>query len=161
MIVVSNTSPVTNLAAIGQLDMLRQLYTTVLIPQAVYGELTFGGGSQPGGQEVPTLPWIEARHVADRVLVTALQIELDPGEAEAIALAVEMKADLLLLDERRGRMVASRLGLRFVGLLGVLNEAKQQGYLSAVKPLLEDLVSKAGFWVSPRLYARVLQAAGE
>ena len=161
MIVVSNTSPITNLAAIGQLDMLRQLYAKILIPQAVYGELTFGDGNQPGGQEVQTLAWIETRHVADRVLVTALQLELDPGEAEAIALAVEVKAELLLLDERRGRMVASRLGLHVVGLLGVLSEAKQQGYLSAVKPILEDLVTTAGFWVSPRLYARVLQAAGE
>lgn len=57
--------------------------------------------------------------------MTALQMELDPGEAEAIALAVELKAHLLLLDERRGRVVASRLGLHFVGLLGVLSEAKQ------------------------------------
>jgi uncharacterized protein len=161
VIVVSNTSPITNLAAIGQLDMLRQLYAKILIPQAVYGELTFGDGSQPGGQEVQTLAWIETRQVADRVLVTALHLELDPGEAEAIALAVEVKADLLLLDERRGRMVASRLGLHVVGLLGVLSEAKQQGCLSAVKPILEDLVTTAGFWVSPRLYARVLQAAGE
>lgn len=161
MIVASNTSPVTNLAAVGQLDLLRQLYTQVLIPQAVYKELTFGGGIQPGGQEAQTLPWIETRHVVDRVLVTALQTELDPGEAEAIALAIEVKADLLLLDERRGRLTASRLGLRVVGLLGVLSEAKQQGHLSAVKPILEALVTKAGFWVSPRLYARVLQAAGE
>ena len=161
MIVVSNTSPITNLAVIGQLDMLRQLYATVLIPQAVYGEWTFNGSRQPGGREAQTLPWIEIKHVTDRMLVTALQLELDLGEAEAIALAVEVKADLLLLDERRGRLVASRLGLRFVGLLGVLTEAKQQGYISAVKPIPEDLVTKASFWVSPRLYARVLQAAGE
>ena len=161
MIVVSNTSPITNLAAIGQLEMLQKLYAKVLIPQAVYGELTFGGVIQPGEREAQILPWIETKQVTDRVLVTALQMELDPGEAEAIALAVEVKADLLLLDERRGRLVASRLGLRFVGLLGVLTEAKQQGYISAVKPLLEDLVTKAGFWVSPRLYARVLQATGE
>ena len=110
MIVVSNTSPITNLAAIGQLDMLQQLYAKVLIPQAVYGELTFGGVIQPGGREAQTLPWIETKQVTDRVLVTALQMELDPGEAEAIALAVEVKADLLLLDERRGRVVASPAG---------------------------------------------------
>ncbi len=161
MIVVSNTSPITNLAAVGQVEVLRQLYEKVLVPQAVYEELTFGGARQPGGMEAQTLQWIETRHVADRVLVAALQMELDPGEAEAVALAVELKADLLLLDERRGRVVASRLGLRFVGLLGVLIEAKQKGCIPAVKPVLEDLVVKAGFWVSQRLYARVLQAAGE
>jgi len=161
VIVVSNTSPVTNLAAVGQLEVLQQLYEKVLIPQAVHGELTFGGAAQPGGTEVQTLEWIETRQVTDRALVAALRMELDAGEAEAIALAVELKANLLLLDERRGRVVASRLGLRFIGLLGVLIEAKQKGCIPAVKPVLDDLVVKAGFWVSQRLYARVLQAAGE
>ena len=161
MIVLSNTSPITNLAAVGQLDLLRQLYEKVLIPQAVYRELTDGDGRQPGAIEVQTLGWIETRAVADRVLVTALQTELDEGEAEAIALAKELAADLLLLDERRGRAVASRLDLQFVGLLGVLIEAKQKGCLPAVKPVLDDLVAKAGFWVSQQLYARVLQTAGE
>jgi hypothetical protein len=161
VIVISNTSPITNLAAVGQLAILQQLYETVLIPDAVYAELTTGDSAQPGGTEVQTLPWIETKTVTNQTLVTALQMELDPGEAAAIALAVELKADVLLLDERRGRAVAARFGLRFVGLLGVLIEAKQKGCLAAVKPLLEALVTKAGFWVSQQLYARVLEAAGE
>ena len=161
MIVVSNTSPLTNLAAVGQLDLLRQLYGKVLIPQAVYGELTGSSGGQPGAVEVQTVEWIETRPVANHTLVTALQMELDTGEAEAIALAKELAADLLLLDERRGRAVALRLDLRFVGLLGVLIEAKQKDCILAIKPVLDDLVTKAGFWVSQPLYARVLQAAGE
>jgi predicted nucleic acid-binding protein len=99
--------------------------------------------------------------VMDHALVVALQMELDEGEAEAIVLTKELAADLVLLDERRGRVVASRLGLRFVGLLGVLIEAKQKGSIPAVKAVLDDLVAKAGFWVSQQLYARVLQAAGE
>jgi len=65
------------------------------------------------------------------------------------------------LDERRGRAVASRLTLRFVGILGTLIEAKQRGLLSAVKPVLDDLVTKAGFWVSPQLYTRILQVSRE
>ena len=161
MIVVSNTSPITNLAAVGQLAVLQQLYEKVVIPPAVYSELTGMGAGQPGALEVQTLGWIETRPVTDRVLVTALQMELDEGEAEAIALAVELKAGLVLLDERRGRAVASRLGLRFIGLLGVLIEAKQKGGIPAVKPVLDELVVRAGFWVSQRLYARVLRAAGE
>lgn len=97
----------------------------------------------------------------DRALVTALQTNLDEGETEAIALAIEVGADLFLLDERRVRSVASSFGLHFVGLLGVLIEAKHKGYISGVKSVLDDLIAKAGFWVSRQLYARVLEAAGE
>lgn len=86
---------------------------------------------------------------------------MDRGEAEAIILAVEKKADLLLLDERRGRTVAYQLGIKFIGLLGILIEAKHQQIISAVKPLLDELIAKAGFWVSTHLYNCVLKAAGE
>jgi predicted nucleic acid-binding protein len=161
MIVVSNTSPIINMAAVGRLDLLQQLYEKVVIPQAVYNEITVVGAGQPGAMEVQTVDWIEAKEVTNRILVTALQAELYEGEAEAIALAIQLKAHLLLLDERRGRAVASRLGLRFIGLLGVLVEAKQKGYISRVKPLLDDLMAKASFWVSHQLYARVLREVGE
>lgn len=161
MIVVSNTSPIINLAAVGQLDLLRQLYGKVIIPQAVYHEIAVLGTGQPGAMEVQTLGWIETKPVRNRTLAMALQAELDEGEAETIALALELQANLLLLDERRGRFVASRLGLKFIGLLGVLIEAKENDFISAVRPILDDLVTKAGFWVSQKLYTRVLQAAGE
>ena len=161
MIVVSNTSPIMNLAAIGKPDLLRQLYSKVIIPQAVYNELTIEDGGRPGEQKIQTLRWIETRSVKDQVFVAALRGELDDGEAEAIALSKELETDLLLLDERRGRAVAARFGLRFIGLLGVLIDAKQKGYLAAIKPVLDDLVANAGFWVSQELYMSVLQAAGE
>jgi predicted nucleic acid-binding protein len=90
-----------------------------------------------------------------------MEIELDRGEAEAIALAAELSADLLLLDERRARRIASRLGLRYIGVLGVLLDAKNRGDLTAVKPVLEALITQAGFWVSTDLYARVIEASGE
>lgn len=161
MIVVSNTSPIVNLAAVGQLNLLQQLYDRVIIPQAVYDEIVVAGAGQPGAVEVETYAWIEANKAADRVLVASLQLGLDEGEAEAIALAAELKADLLLLDERRGRAVASQLGLRCVGLLGVLMEAKHQDLIAAIKPVLDALIQRAGFWVSQALYDHVLQSAGE
>jgi predicted nucleic acid-binding protein len=161
MIVVSNASPIVNLAAVGQLDLLRQLYGQVLIPQAVHKEIVIAGRGQSGATEVETFDWIESRRVTDWIAVASLQLELDEGEAEAIALAAELKADLLLLDERKGRVVASRLGLKFVGLLGVLVEAKHKGLILAVRPVLDNLISKAGFWISRDLYEHVLQAAGE
>ncbi|MBI2848812.1 MAG: DUF3368 domain-containing protein [Chloroflexi bacterium] len=161
MIVVSNTSPLTNLAAIGQPELLRRLFGTVFIPEAVLEELCLAGLEGLEDKESPKLPWLETHSVSNRTLVQSLLLELDKGEAEAIALAVELKADLLLLDERLARRVASRLGLRFVGLLGLLLEAKHRGFIVGVKPVLDALTAKAGFWVGRELYARVLEAAGE
>ena len=161
MIVVSNSSPIMNLAAVGQLDLLRTLYGRLIIPQAVYEEIAIAGKGRPGANDVEVADWIEARAPANRSVVTALLSELDRGEAEVLALAVEISAALVLLDERLARRVAARFGLRFVGLLGVLIEAKAKGLLLQIRPILDQLISQAGFWIDPQLYADVLRAAGE
>lgn len=159
MIIVSDTSPINNLAAINHLHLLHQLYGTLLIPEAVYRELTDPNFPVAGAIEVKTFDWIQTRAVSDRNLVEALSNELDIGEAEAIALAVEIQAEQVLIDERRGRLVAARLNLQFTGILGILVEAKSRGLIVEVKPLLDDLVNKAGFWIAKPLYDKVLQLA--
>jgi len=161
VIIVSDTSPINNLAAINQLYLLHQLYGTVLIPEAVYRELTDPHFPVAGTTEVQTLDWIQTRVVSDRTLVEALSNELDCGEAEAIALAVEVQAGQVLIDERRGRLVANRLNLRYTGILGILVEAKSQGLIAEVKPLLDELVNEAGFWVAEPLYNSVLRLVNE
>jgi len=161
VIVVSDTSPINNLAAIDQLHLLQQLYGTVLIPEAVYQELTDPDFPVAGAKEVQTFTWIQIRAIEDRTMLKALSSELDPGEAEAIVLALEMKAEQVLIDERRGRMIAARLNLHYTGILGVLVEAKSQGFISTVKPLLDDLINKAGFWVTEPLYKSVLRLVNE
>ena len=162
MIVVSDTSPITSLAAIGQLDLLQKLYSKILIPEAVYQELTGTETPVPGSCEVKTLEWIEVRQVTNRSLVTTLLgQQLDEGECEAIALFIEVNAELLLIDERQGRAEADRLGLRITGLLGVLVEAKRKRFILAVKPVLDDLIATAQFRVANALYARILQIVGE
>ena len=161
MIIVSDTSPINNLAAINQLHLLYQLYETVLIPEAVYRELTDPNFPVAGATEVQTLDWIQTRTVSDRTLIEALSNELDVGEAEAIALAVEIQAEQVLIDERRGRLVAARLNLRYTGILGILVEAKSQGLIAQVKPLLDALVNEAGFWGAEPLYNSVLQLVNE
>ena len=161
MIVVSNTSPIINLAAIGQLDLLRLLFGTIAIPQAVFHEVAVRGHEQAGSSEIQVYPWFERHEVQNAALVKQLEQHLDAGEAEAIAVAAELHADLLLIDERRGRRAAQQLGISVVGLLGILLLAKQRGYLNAIKPLLHDLIRVAGFWIDRELYKQVLMSAGE
>lgn len=121
MIVISDTSAITNLAAIDHLGLLPLLYEQVIIPAAVYRELVDIEPPVPGSIEVQTATWLEVKSIAKREVVERLQSEgrLDPGESEAIALALELKADLLLIDERRGRAEADRLGIKIIGLLGI------------------------------------------
>jgi predicted nucleic acid-binding protein len=161
LIVVSDTSPIISLAAIERLDILERMYDSILIPPSVYREIAVVGAGQPGSIEVQTFPWIETGPLSQPALVARLRLELDQGEAEAIALAVQEGADLLLLDERRGRGAAFRLGLRVLGTLGVLIDAKRRGYVNEVRPILDGLMAEAGFWVSPQLYARVMDIASE
>jgi hypothetical protein len=161
VIIVSDTSPINNLAAIHHLHLLHELYGTILIPEAVYRELTDPNFPVAGATEVQTLDWIRTQALNNLALVTALTNELDLGEAEAIALATEVQADQLLIDERRGRLVAARFSLRYTGILGILVEAKSQGLIAAVKPLMDDLIHQAGFWIAEPLYERVLQLVNE
>lgn len=161
MIVVCNTSPIMNLAVVEKLDLIRLLCGKALIPEAVRQELLVISPDRFGAQGIQRLTWLETQCVTNRSLVDSLMLELDAGEAEAIALATEIKADLLLLDERQGRKVAHRLGLKCIGLLGLLVEAKRKGFISAVKPALDRMITEAGFWVGPQLYARVLQETKE
>ena len=160
MIVVSDASPVMNLAAIGRIDLLRILYGGVLLPEAVYREIT-AFEDQPGAREAATFEWMARQRPVRSDLVEALRGSLDGGEAEAIALAVEVGADLLLIDERAGREAAERLGVNRTGLLGVLLEAKGQGLVREVRPLLNALRTEAGFWISSALYESVLRQASE
>ncbi|GAP97090.1 DUF3368 domain-containing protein [Leptolyngbya sp. NIES-2104] len=163
MIVISDTSAITNLAAIQHLHLLPQLYDRVIIPEAVYRELTEVDPPVPGTLEVQSVSWIDVRQVTTVEVVKRLQSEvrLDPGESEAIALALELNADLLLIDERRGRAEANRLGVRITGLLGILVEAKQKNLISAVKPLMDALIDTSEFRVSSALYSQILEIVGE
>ena len=97
----------------------------------------------------------------DSLLVNKLKEVLDDGEAEAIALALQLKADRLLIDERLGRLVAVQYGLNITGILGVLKTAKVLRLVSTIKPILEALVQQAGFWIDESLYAQVLEDVGE
>ncbi len=161
MKVVSNASPLINLARIGQLALLPRLFGRLLLPQAVWQEVVEDGRGQPGAEEIRRAVWIERATVSNQQLVHSLRQDLDSGEAEAIALAIEIQADWLLMDERLGRETAQYFGLRYIGLVGILSAAKQRGDLKALRPLLDRLRDVAGFRVSSALYQQVLRDAGE
>ncbi|NJL48561.1 MAG: DUF3368 domain-containing protein [Leptolyngbyaceae cyanobacterium SM2_5_2] len=162
MTVVSNTSPISNLAAIGHLDLLQRLYGSITIPQAVANEIAKVATIYIQAASVPNQPWITIQAVNDAVTVERLRGEkLDAGESEAIALALEIGAELLLIDEQLGRKIAINEGLNITGLVGVLLEAKNRGFASKIKPIVDALVIQARFRVSSQLYAEVLRLAGE
>lgn len=160
MIVISDTSSISNLAAIGQLLLLKCLYSVVIIPDAVYKELALSPFLS-SNKTLDSYNWVQVRSVGDRTLVDDLLTELDTGEAEAIALATEMKAELLLLDEADARRVAKREGLKRTGVLGVLTEAKAQGLITEIRPLILALRDQADFWLSKSLCNEVLRSVGE
>jgi uncharacterized protein len=161
--IVCNTSPISNLAVIGQLELLRQVYGAIVIPQAVVNEVAKISSSYSQAAMVPTSVWIQIERVKSRDAVNDLlqQQKLDLGEAEAIILAIDLNANLLIIDEQLGRSVAKQKGLEITGLLGTLLEAKSKGIISHVKPIVDDLIVQAKFRVSADLYRKILSLAKE
>jgi uncharacterized protein len=162
MIVVSNTSVIINLATIQQLELLHKLFGRVIIPKAVFDEIAVTGQGLPGAYEVQNAGWIETKQVQNHaILESILDQELDPGESEAIALAIELKADRILIDESLGRTLATQLNLQPIGILGILLEAKHFGHIKAVRPYMDRLISEARFFIHASLYQRVVSLANE
>ncbi len=160
--VVADTSPLIALARIGELDLLRRLYGRVAVPAAVEAELAIGS-DRPGARMLEAAlvaGWLSVQPVSDRAPGPDLSLLLGPGEAEAIVLAEERQARLLLIDDARGRRTARRRGIPVAGVAGVLLAAKSRGEIAAVGPILRRL-SEAGYRLSPRLVAEVFAAAGE
>jgi predicted nucleic acid-binding protein len=157
--VVCDTGPLIALFLTDQLEVLPRLYPRVLAPRAVLEEVTAGGSSRPGADQIPRLEWIEVvEGVQPDPLLAA---ELGVGEAAVIAAAIQGSADVVLLDDRRARRIANRAyGLRVRGSAGVLVAAKRAGLLGEVRPLLEHLI-REGYYLSPRVVERAAAEAGE
>lgn len=161
MIIVSDTSAISNLALIEYLWLLEAIYQTVIISEAVADGLA--AASNPKISKTLQLSWLRTQAIADTQLANQLQLErgLDTGEAHAIVLALELEADDLLIDERLGRQEALRLGVPIIGILGVLILAKQRNLISKAQTVMDSLINQAGFRVSPQLYRQVLILAQE
>ncbi len=161
MLVVSDTSPIINLATIGHLHLLPELFTEIVIPSAVFDEIAGEGNNEPGSVEVKTASWVRVLTVPVQPLLPQLLQDLDQGEAEAIVLALDIKADYVLMDEALGRQIAVTYHLQPLGLLGILVLAKHKGLIGAVAPLMDRLQSEANFFIDRHLYLHIKSLAKE
>ncbi|MCA6214183.1 DUF3368 domain-containing protein [Thermococcus bergensis] len=160
MPVVSDSTPLIHLAKIGRLELLREFFGEIIIPEAVYRECVLEGGESEDARAIKNAGWIKVEKISDERLKRTLMLELDEGESETIVLALEKNAELILIDDYDGREVARVLGLRVVGTIGILLRAKFQGRIESLKEELEKLKA-TGFWLSEELYEKVLREAGE
>lgn len=161
MIIVSNTSPISNLAKIDHLFLLQEIYSEVIIPQAVYDELTDIRAGEKVNNAIKNANFIKNQPVINYQLVKDLQRNLDRGESEAIVLAIELNANKLLIDERLGRQEAIKLGLSLTGVLGIFLIAKKRGLINNVKSLMDKLISHTAFRIGDQLYYTILIEANE
>lgn len=155
MIVVADASPLILLGQVGQLELLRELFGEVLVPRSVWEEAT--DNALPGSEAVTSATWLVVRQDPEG---TAPLDHLGRGEAMAFALARQVGADLLLVDDLQARKAARRQGVAVRGTLGVLVAAKEAGLVLELRPPIKDLIA-AGMRVSDRLVDEVLRAAGE
>ena len=161
MVTVSNTSPLLNLAIIGRLEIVRAQFERVFIPPAVMEECCLEEG-RPGSSALRQAAeeWIIVVSPSDEALVRTLRQDLDQGESEAIALAVEKEASRILLDEREGRRRARNVGLETTGALGILARADREGELDSLSQELDRLENEAGFWIGSALREKILDESG-
>ena len=156
MIVVSDTTPLRHLIAIGKVDLLRRVYGAVVVPVAVWSELQAESTPPAVKAWLQSAPaWLQVRRAREPQPGDTSLDNLDDGEREAIRLAVELKADLLLMDEAEGRSLALGLGLPVTGTLGLLERADVLGVLADLPVTLADLEA-SGFYLSARLRDAVL-----
>ena len=155
--VVSNATPIISLAVIDRLSFLEDIFTKIIIPSAVYDEMT--SARYPGYKELSS-DLFEIKEINDREELDTFLKVLDPGESESILLASEIKADVLIIDERLGYRMAQSKGLFVIGTLTVLLMAKKRGMIKEVKPLFDQMIQK-GRWYSSKVYEYFLNSIGE
>jgi predicted nucleic acid-binding protein len=162
MTVVSNTSPLSNLAIIVRLDIVREQLGTLIIPPGVHGELSRipNSAARQALDGAIKQGWISIQPLA-RSVPADLALELDAGEAEALSLALETNASLVLLDESAARLKARQLGLAHTGVLGILRQARASGRISSLKAEFGRPRTEARFFISPALEKALLISVGE
>ena len=157
MKVISNSSPLIALSSIKELDLIRKLWGRIIIPRAVCKETVVVGKKKPGASDIAVAcrSWIKVTPAKNRREVVALQAVLDEGKAEVITLGQEVKADLLLLDNKEPRLFAGTLNFEVLGTIGIIKMAWQKGLVSDAVSKLQQLRLK-GFWIDDILFNKIL-----
>ena len=156
--IVSNTTPLISLLKLSRIELLKKLYDEIYIPRAVFHEIELGK-TKKYYKDLSKVNWIKIKEIQDKTAVKYF-LDLDAGEAEVIVLASEIKADLVILDEKLGRFYAKHAELKVTGTVGVLLKAKELGFIKEIKPLLIELTQK-DVWIGERLMNEILVQAGE
>lgn len=157
MIVVSDSSPLIALASVDHLDLMQLLFDTVIIPASVRDEVM--GSTAKIAVELS--PFIRVEPVAAELPVRFLKLNLHAGESEAIALALERGIQGVILDDKQAREIADELGLKVIGTLGLLILAKQKGLLSAMRPIMSQIIERVNFRIAPSVLNRALSLIDE
>jgi len=154
MIIVSNTSPLNYLILIGHIELLPALFQQIIIPQAVSSELSDAAAPAPVQAWIATPPaWLTVQRVTQAS--NAIVASLDPGEREAILLAQELRADLILLDDMKARRAATESGLAITGILGILDQAATMQLINL--PAAVQSLQETSFWASDHLFQKLLE----
>ncbi len=159
MKIVADSGPIISFARAGRLDLLKQVTNELIIPDAVFQEIVVSGDDKPGAEEVKHDLWIKRATVQDRSLLENMPGKLSRGESEAILLAKELDA-YLLVDELEARKEASRLGISYFGSLRIIKEGKNRGIILKAKPVLDELIASSTY-LDESLYQRFLREMGE
>ncbi|MCK6462827.1 MAG: DUF3368 domain-containing protein [Candidatus Pacebacteria bacterium] len=157
MKIVSNTTPIISLASIGKLNVLKELFGEIIIPQSVYNEIK--AKESYGYKEVDS-DYIKVQAIKGTKYRDLLLNQLDLGEAETIILATEINADYVIIDDNIGYKIARNSGLNVIRTLSVLLKAKDKGIIEEIKPLLDEMILK-GRWYSKKVYESFLKKIGE
>ncbi len=159
MKVIVNSSPLIFLAKLSKIEILKNLFTEVIISEAVYRETVLEGNRHEEKHLIANATWIQVKSVKNQNLVEVLRNLIDDGEAESITLALETES-LIILDDMGARRIARELGLKVTGTLGVLLLAKKKGLIVEITPLIEKL-RKEGFRISEKLKIKIIKEANE
>jgi predicted nucleic acid-binding protein len=156
MIVVSDTTILSNLLKIGKIELLKDLFGEIILPESVYKEINSLISKRPELEFFKNQDWIQIKSIKNLDLLKKLLVELDDGEAEAICLANELNANKLLIDEKLGRAVAEKLNIEIIGTLGIIVEAKNKHLIESIEDVMIEL-KDIGFWIHESLYQKIIK----